>query len=111
MRISSSHRPGDCVVASLDDDLRPPADPSHPSEKAVRVDQLEAIHQVVGPTHPGPQLAVRVVLYIAVWHLGQRKKVNISSDSNQVGRNKGCTINCNMDKCDNQKPGSTTFGD
>lgn len=67
-----THRPWHGVVASLDDDLWPPADPSHPPEQAVRVDQLVAVRQLVSLTHSRPDPCIRVVLDVGEGHLEER---------------------------------------
>lgn len=51
---SHTHRPCDSIMASLDDNLGPPADAGHPSEQAIWVDQLEAIHHFMSLTHRRP---------------------------------------------------------
>lgn len=61
---SEPHRPGDSVVASLDDNLRPPADTRHSPEEAVGVDQLVAVHCNEGLTHAWPDPASGVILYV-----------------------------------------------
>lgn len=73
----SSHRPFDSIVTSLDDNLRPPTDAGHPSEQAVWVDQLVAIHQLVGTAHSWPQPGIRLILHIGERHLEKNNTIII----------------------------------
>lgn len=71
IRFYSSHRPRDSIITSLDDNFWPPTNTCHPSEEAVRVDQLVAIHQLMGATHSRPEPGISVILYVGERHLEQ----------------------------------------
>ncbi len=81
---SVSHRPRHSIAASLDDDLWPPADPGHPSEQAVRVDQLVAIRHLEGLTHSRPQPAIRFKLYVGERHLEQKNSQKLITQHSQT---------------------------
>lgn len=77
LRGSHIYRPCDSIIASLNDNLGPPAHASHPSEQAIRVDQLVAIHHVMSLTHCRPQSGIRVIIYIGKGHLVMERKTFI----------------------------------